>query len=579
MGDVTLRDLLRQDTVSNLDTGKASIEYIDLKLIDPDPRNFYKLSDLDDLVQNIELLGLQQPILVRTHPEKPERVIVVSGHRRREALRRLVKEGHDEFKQVPCIRQRNTGSPAYQELCLIYANSATRTLTSGETAKQVERTTFLLYELKNEGVEFPGKMRDHVAQACNVSASKVARINAIKANLIPEYYEQYVQDKLQESVAYTLSRFPQDFQRRLLKAVPKMSSNIYMEQVLERYQSGWRWEPNQQCPDGTPCKRGDTFLRHDTECGRYSHCGGNKCCLKCDDFTRNYSTCERACSKAKASKKDKNEKEKAAEAKRREKEENKTKQTIRARAARLVIAANAAGLDDKTKFRFDTYGEAWTVGKLKKIADGDFERERYYSSDLDPDRIRCLPEMARTFKCSADYILGLTDELRPTPAPADQPTETKYLVGWYPNDIQPEDGQAIVFIDRDGVADNDTYQAGELKHGRAYGIGWDDVVLWTPEPDGPAQALDMSSLPPEKAVGNSDGPVGQLVFNGWMPGGTNPATPCDAVVVFKLGDRPVKRICKWNGKDWVFENGGVKIEMDPMKWMILPPDEGVDDNV
>lgn len=484
MPEITLGDLLRQETVSNLDTDNVVIEYIPLKLIDPDPRNFYKLSDLDELVQNIELLGLQQPLLVRTHPDKPDRVIVVSGHRRREALRRLVKEGHEKYMQVPCIRQRNTGSPAMQELCLIYANSATRTLTSGETAKQVDRTTFLLYELKNEGVEFPGKMRDHVAQACNVSASKVARINAIKSNLIPEYYSQYLSDKLQESAAYTLSRFPQDFQRRLLKALPKVSSNIYMEQLLERYQSGWRWDPHQWCPDGTLCKRGDTFLRHDAECNRVSHCGGNKCCLTCGEFNRNYSPCERACSKAKAARKEKNDKKKAKEEKAQAKKLKKTQQLLAARAARLVIAADAAKLADKVKVACGYYYTDWTVGRLRKIAAGDFDGETVYEADLDPDKISHVPSIAQALQCSADYVLGLTDELHPAPEP-----------------------------------------------------------------------------------------TGQLVFNGWMPGGTTPATNGDVVAVFDLGKGLTKKmLCYWRGGRFEFLNGA-KIDAEVIKWMALPPDE------
>lgn len=466
--------------------GREQIEYIDIGLIDPDPRNFYKLSNLDDLVQNIELLGLQQPLLVRTHPEKPERVIVVSGHRRRAALLQLVKEGHDKFKQVKCIRQLNPGSEAMQELSLIYANSATRTLTSGETAKQVERVTELLYLLKEEGVEFSGKMRDHVAEACKISSAKVARINAIKANLIPEYYEQYQQDKLQESAAYTMSRFPEDFQRRLLKAVPGIAKGTYLEGILKRYQSGWRWEPSQQCPDGSPCKRGDAFLRHDVACAEWNHCGGQKCCMTCTAFMSPYAACDRACSKAKAAKKEKKDAEKAAEETRRAKELKKTQQIVAARAARLVKAADAAGLDDKARFSFNQYGTSWTVKKLRNFAAGDFGNERCYSSDLNPDQISNVAKVSQLFKCSADYILGLTDELNPTPQP-----------------------------------------------------------------------------------------TGQLIFNGWMPGGTNPYTPCDAALVFDFGDggEPYKKICYWNGHSWMSGRKGTPLEMQPTKWMALPPDE------
>lgn len=569
-----MRDLLRQDTVSNLNTGERQIEYIDLKLIDPDPRNFYKLSDLDELVQSIELVGLQQPLLVRSHPEKPDRVIVVSGHRRREALRRLAKEGNTKFLRVPCIREADAGSPEMQELRLIYANSATRTLTSGETARQVERTTFLLYALKEQGVEFPGKMRDHVAQACNISAAKVARINAIKANLIPEYYEQYQQDKLQESAAYTMSRFPADFQRRLLKAVPKITAGSYLEGVLQRYESGWRWEPDQKCPDGTPCKRGDVFLRHDTECGSWAQCGGKTCCLTCDQMTRSYSSCERACSKAKAAKKEKNDKEKAAEEKKQDAERRKRQRSVQDRAARLVVAADAAGLADSVRVSFSNYGDSWSIKSLRAAATGDFGDRQLYGRELDPDYICNLPKAAQMLQCSADYILGLTDELHPTSQKAEQATQNKCLIGWYSNEVKPEDGQAIIFIDRDWVADNDTYQAGELKSGRAYGIGWDDVVLWTPEPDGPAQEFNLSRLVAGLDTADGGGPMGQLVFSGWMPGGTTPATPCEVVAVFDLGTgQRTKRICRWTGAHFESCSAASKIEMQPIKWMALPPDE------
>ena len=70
--------------VSGPDTGKQQIQYIDLDLIDQDPNNFYSLEGIDELAGNIEMLGLQQPLLVR--PTKGGRFTVISGHRRRAAL-------------------------------------------------------------------------------------------------------------------------------------------------------------------------------------------------------------------------------------------------------------------------------------------------------------------------------------------------------------------------------------------------------------------------------------------------------------------------------------------------------------
>ena len=55
---------LMQD-VSKTDTGKQQIQYIPLELIDPDEANFYSLDGLNELAGSIEMLGLQQPLLVR----------------------------------------------------------------------------------------------------------------------------------------------------------------------------------------------------------------------------------------------------------------------------------------------------------------------------------------------------------------------------------------------------------------------------------------------------------------------------------------------------------------------------------
>mgnify|MGYP000808217462 CR=1 FL=1 len=77
-----LADVLKG--VPNLGTSKKQLEYIKRELIDPDPNNFYSLTGIEELAANIQLCGLQQPILVR--PIDGGRYMVVSGHRRRAAI-------------------------------------------------------------------------------------------------------------------------------------------------------------------------------------------------------------------------------------------------------------------------------------------------------------------------------------------------------------------------------------------------------------------------------------------------------------------------------------------------------------
>ena len=410
-----LADVLKG--VSNLGTEREQIEYIDIDRIDDDPNNFYELSGIEELAANIELIGLQQPVRVRPNPEAPDRVIIVSGHRRRAAVRMLVEEGKAVFRQLPCIRERGEASAAMRELRLIYANSDTRKLSSADQAKQAERVEALLYQLKEEGVEFPGRMRDHVAQACQMSKSKLARLKVIRENLIGEYAPDYVSGKLSESAAYVLARFPMEFQRRLKNALKGVPTSYDLEKLLRQYEAGKRWEPELKCPDGSPCKRGDAFLRHDMSCVSFEACGGETCCLECSRAFSSCCACDSACSKAKAARKAKKD------ADIRDAEEKKIaiqmelKVGIAKRAKRMLAAVDSAGLKDNVELKLSSEYRVYTVKKLREWARGEFGDEHFYNDPLAPELLQNVPRLAKALHCSADYILELSDDLHPNHVP------------------------------------------------------------------------------------------------------------------------------------------------------------------
>ena len=215
--------------VSKLDTGTEQIVRIDLDLIDPDPNNFYSLEGIDELAANIELVGLLDALRVRP---AGERYVIVSGHRRRAAIMLIRDGGSEQFKDgVPCIVEYGEASDAMRELRLIYANAATRVMSSADLSKQAERVTELLYELKEQGVEFPGRMRDHVAEACKVSASKLARLHAIRANLVPVLLEKFDNGQLNESAAYRLSQEDQGTQYEVWRSVGISISGVSADSV------------------------------------------------------------------------------------------------------------------------------------------------------------------------------------------------------------------------------------------------------------------------------------------------------------------------------------------------------------
>lgn len=422
--------------VSKSDTSRETIEYIGLDLIDDDPANFYSLDGLEDLAANIELCGLQQPLRLRE--AEGGRYVIVSGHRRRAALRMLAEEDSDRWGKAPCIVERDEASPELRELRLILANSSTRVLSPAEVSRQAQRVEMLLYQLKEQGYEFPGRMRDQVAAACQVSAPKLARLKVIRERLIPAYLELFDQNKLPEQTAYALARMEPELQARLAAMLPAMPTGSRAEELLGMAQNGTDWRPSFSCPDGSPCKRGDAFLRHDMSCFYGETCKGKTCCLKCHRATAKYSTCDRMCSKAKAARKERADKEAAKEAERDAEVQRDIQKNVQLRAKRLAAAADAAWLDDEAPILISDYGRSLTAGKLREWAAGRFGAdEKLYPSTLDSREFSDPARLAKDLECSTDYLLGLTDELTPRAEPTDQADGPWH---WWPAEYPTESG-------------------------------------------------------------------------------------------------------------------------------------------
>ena len=211
--------------------------YIDIDCLVADERNFYALSDIDALAANIELIGLQQPIRVRQLSGNPERFRIVSGHRRRAALQLLVDDGKAQFRDVHCIVETVECSEAMQELRLIYANSDTRKMSPMDLSRQAQRVEALLYQLKEEGFEFPGRMRDHVAQACQTTKSKLSRLKVIREKLHPMLMPDWEEGRLSEAVAYRIAQEPERIQNQLFSNnghAPRTWTLEHTEQAINR---------------------------------------------------------------------------------------------------------------------------------------------------------------------------------------------------------------------------------------------------------------------------------------------------------------------------------------------------------
>ena len=307
--------------VSKVDTGKQQIRYIPLDLIDPDPNNFYSLDGLEELAGSIEMLGLQQPILVR--PVQGGRYMVISGHRRREALQLIAEGGSKQFADgVPCIVDAGEASKALQELKLIMANADTRKMSSADQNKQAERIEDLLRQLVDEGYVFPGRLRDWVSKLSGMSRTKLARMKVIREkldeDLLKNYYNKGV---MNEAVAYELAQRPAEMQRQICDSYLAHSKDIgyMMAHYVKEYADLAKSLAARKCPvePGSRCNHQGGILDKVFD-GTYSYkpCRYGHCCADCDAYLRCKSRCPLLDEKAKeerAQQREASKEQKAAE--------------------------------------------------------------------------------------------------------------------------------------------------------------------------------------------------------------------------------------------------------------------------
>lgn len=232
----SVSDYIKPEDVSKLDTEATAITFIPRERLLQNEKNFYDTSSIDELADSIALNGLIEPIIVRPVRDGSGDYRIISGHRRFLAISELAKDEPERWARVPAII-REPASDVLEELLLIEANRATRVMSSADTMRQAERYRELLAELKNQGVEIPGRLRDAVAEAMQISASRLARLDVIRKNLSPEWMEAFETGSLSESAAYELARLPQEQQasvRSKAKGNPTAQSVAAIASELSR---------------------------------------------------------------------------------------------------------------------------------------------------------------------------------------------------------------------------------------------------------------------------------------------------------------------------------------------------------
>lgn len=194
---------LLESSVSNLNTPSMQIVEIPLDKLLDNEGNFFRVEDVQELADDIEMRGLENPLTVCEAGNGNYRI--VAGHRRRKALEQIGRPS------APCIIKSYADADS-EEVALIQSNLTARELTYYEKMLAVVRLEKALRSMKARGVELPGRLRDHLAEQTNESASAVHRMQYIHKNLSPALLDALRRGQIGESVADELAHSPAQVQ-------------------------------------------------------------------------------------------------------------------------------------------------------------------------------------------------------------------------------------------------------------------------------------------------------------------------------------------------------------------------------
>lgn len=481
-----LADFMPDANVSKLDTPTREIKMIPTRSIFPNDKNFYDTSNVSDLIDSILLHGLLDPLTVRPAGDG-EGYIIISGHRRHKAMMTILDDALAEdltpFETVPCFISEPRDE-LMEELMLIQANSATRVLTSAELAKQAEKIEELLYRLKEQGYEFPGRMRDHVAKACNVAASRLGRLKVIREKLIPELYERFEGGLIPENAAYDAARMSERDQQILAQRHKKEITTWEVNNVKS-------WVENINAL--TECNYSDGACdQYEVRSGMYLERGyipcAGKCCMDCYSLV----DCDKACARCAD-----RQKERIAERERREEKERAEREARNAEAKaradarerevsrlwqRLGAARKAAHIADETFYNGvlewgldDEEIEIMLVQERGGIPEDTWFDEPFSDSTED------LRTAAAALHCTTDYLLGISDDPQPSGTGRWRCVADGEL---------PDDGQAVITLLRFSQSsawstNTSVYHNGKFRFTQDLDMELRGVQYWLPSPELP----------------------------------------------------------------------------------------------
>lgn len=255
--------------------------------------NKYSMDELQEMAAGIELTGgLQEPLILG---KVNDEFWLGSGHRRWNGIDILVKEGKEQYRQVPCRYKEMTETQFRLELLI--GNTFNRKKSDYDKMMEAAEWKEVLTQAKKEKLivlEDGKRVRDYVAAVLGESTGKIGTLEAINNNATNEVKEQMAAGTINTTTAHEISKLPEEQQKEILQDIEdskaagkdlkaeeiqrmteEMKKNVSESDTEEKHRAGDDYE--------IPHPEGITSLCY--SCTSYETCNVKTgTCTKCDQY-------------------------------------------------------------------------------------------------------------------------------------------------------------------------------------------------------------------------------------------------------------------------------------------------------
>ena len=226
-------NFLNEVTQISEKNSEEQITYIDIDEIESNPKNFYGLRNIDELAGLIAVSHLIEPLTVSK--KNNGKYMLISGHRRRAAVQKLLEDGVYTERKLPCIiknpqkikiQQENGEEIEFDEdavemFNLIASNRGQReerTIDEKlQEIKYLETFAKAIYNQKERKKR--GRFLNFFAEEIlNISKSQLHRITLLE-KLTENVKKAFDNKKISESAAVELSNLTAEEQNDCLKEI------------------------------------------------------------------------------------------------------------------------------------------------------------------------------------------------------------------------------------------------------------------------------------------------------------------------------------------------------------------------